>query len=195
MHRIALLAATLLAAVTALAAPARATPIAPTGAWNIFDVDELTSNSGGLEWIDLDTGNPISFTFTLSKPARLDVADGGFGGDVFRVFDNGALLGMTSGASNTYPNSVGLDFDAAFVDARYTRVSYLLGTGSHVVTGELAVSALYLGPTIPGLVTGTPLNATVGAVRLTSVPAPGALIPLAVATIAMFALRRRSRLA
>lgn len=193
MHRNASIAAILLAAVAAFSAPARAGAILPDSTWNTFDVDSVTANDGGLKWIDVNTGDPLSFTFTLSKAARLDIADGGFGGDVFRVFDNGTLLGTTSAAINTYPDSLGLDFDTAFADPRYTHASYLLGAGSHIVTGELAVSALYLGPSIPFLPNGTPLNATVGAARLTSVPAPGVLAPLGFALIAIFGLRRRSR--
>lgn len=135
------------------------------GTWNIFDVDNLASNSGNLEWIDLD-GNPLSFDFTLSESAYLNAVDGGFAGDRFQVFDNGNLLSQTSVAVNTYPISVGLDFDRAFVDSNFSRSEILLGAGNHRITGLLSVSALDN--------TNTAINATVGAVSLTAVPLPAA---------------------
>jgi hypothetical protein len=91
--------------MSVLCAQAEASTLVADGAWNAFDVDSSVSNSGNLEWIDLE-GNPLSFDFTLSKSAYLTIVDGGFAGDRFNVYDNGVLLDQTSVASNTYPASL-----------------------------------------------------------------------------------------
>jgi len=153
------------------------------GAWNVFDVDNALSTSGNLDWIDLDS-NTLSFDFTLTGSAYLKVVDGGFAGDRFNVFDNGNLLGQTSVAVNTYPASVGLDFDAAFADANFSRGVFLLGAGSHSITGLLSQSALDNA--------STAINATVGAVSLTAVPLPAAAWLYLTGTALMgFVSRRR----
>ncbi|MDP3330401.1 MAG: hypothetical protein Q8S55_00155, partial [Methylococcaceae bacterium] len=92
------LAAALLAA---LCGQAEAASLTADGAWNTFDVDDLSSASGNLEWIDLD-GNALSFDFTLTESAYLKVVDAGFAGDRFNVYDNGVLLDQTSAVANTY---------------------------------------------------------------------------------------------
>ena len=158
-----LLAAALL---SAFVAQAEAATLVSDGAWNTFDVDDLTSDSGNLEWIDSNDGSPLSFNFTLPVSAYLRVVDGGFAGDRFNVFDNGNLLGETSAAVNSYPASLGLDFDQAYADPNFSHGMYLLEAGSHSITGALSVSALDD--------TNAALNATVGAVSLTSVPIPAA---------------------
>ncbi|OAI20946.1 hypothetical protein A1359_20010 [Methylomonas lenta] len=152
------------------------------GAWNVFDVDEFSASSGGLEWIDID-GGALSFDFTLTESAYLKVVDGGFSGDQFQVFDNGQLLGETSTASNNYPTSLGLDFDQAFSNADYSQGVYLLGVGSHTITGLLSISA------IDDI--GDDINATVGAVSLTAVPLPAAAWLYAIGLAFFGAVSRR----
>lgn len=144
------------------------------GQWVAFDVDDMFSQSGGLEWIDAQSaagfnndGSPLTFTFTLTGSAVLSVVDGGFAGDVFQVYNHGALLGGTSAATDSYPNGVSTNFDAAWTDSIYSQASFLLGAGSYSITGKLLSSALDDN--------GAPIDATVGAVRLTQVPSPAPL--------------------
>jgi hypothetical protein len=144
---------------------AHAQVVAIDDKWLAFDIDEAVSLSGGGEWIDLD-GNALRYEIDLERSALLKVVDAGFAGDRFEVFDKGALLVSTSVAVNTYPTSVGIDFDAAFDDSRYSRGMILLPAGSHTITGLLSTSALDDN--------GIPLNATVGAISLTAVPVPAA---------------------
>ncbi|MEW5768874.1 MAG: PEP-CTERM sorting domain-containing protein [Pseudomonadota bacterium] len=155
------LALALAAAFGAQAASAADLALTADGQWHAFDVDDIAAASGGLEWIDLD-GSALSFSF--SGPATLMVVDGGFAGDRFEVYDNGVLLGATSAAVDSYPASVGMDFEVAIGDAGYSRGVYLLGGGNHTITGMLSTSAL------DDL--GMPLNATVGAVQLLAAPVP-----------------------
>jgi len=93
--------------------------------------------------------------------------DGGFAGDRFAVFNGtGNLLGATSSPVNNYPVSVGIDFDAAFADANYSRGEFLLGPGNYQIFGYLLQSALDDN--------SSAIDATVGAVSLTAVPLPAA---------------------
>lgn len=149
--------------LSVLSHQAQAVVLNTDGQWHTFDVDNAVSASGNLEWIELD-GNALSFDFTLTEAAYLNVADGGFAGDRFQVFDNGNSLGQTSVAVNSYPNSAGLDFDQALADLHFSRGQFLLGVGNHSITGLLSFSALDD--------TSSELNATVGAVSLTAVPLP-----------------------
>ena len=135
--------------------------------WHAFDVDELSANTGGLEWISLD-GSALSFTLSLATSAYVTVLDGGFAGDRFRVFDNGTELGLTSAPGSSYPDSLGLNFDAALADSSWSRAVFLLGAGEHSITGLLTASALDE--------FGDALNATVGAVKVAPVPLPAALL-------------------
>jgi hypothetical protein len=152
------------------------------GQWHAFDVDEITANSGGLEWIDLDN-ETLSFDFTLASAGILTVVDAGFGGDRFRVFDNGVLLGETTAGNNTYPTGT-TDFDAAYADVNFSRAVFNLAPGAHSITGLLSQSAL------DGV--GDPINATLGAVRLSAVPIPAAWVLLlgAGGLLARFTRRR-----
>lgn len=143
--------------------------------WYSFDVDDLMAQSSGVEWIDnqiapggyVGDGSALSFTFNLSDPTYLVVVDAGFGGDRFSVFDNGSLLGSTTGGTDTYPLSVSTNFDAAYADASYSKGLFLLGVGSHTITGVLSRSALDD--------VGSPFNATVGAISLQAIPEPGSV--------------------
>jgi len=144
----------LLPALFVTAAHAETVSITPDNTWHAFDVDDLQSLSGGLEWISNADGSALEFTFTTLASTALTVVDMGFGGDRFDVLDNGVSLGLTSNATNTYPSNIGTSFDAALADSRYSFATYLLAAGTHHITGQLAQSALDD--------SGDPLNATLG---------------------------------
>lgn len=157
------------------------------GGWQVFDVSDLLAVSGGTEWIDVADGSVLSFQLVVPTgyTAHLTVVDGGFAGDRFAVSANGTLLGLTGAAVDTQDVNVGLDFDAALADSRYSRGVFQLGAGSYTLTGLLAQSA-----TDGGL----PLNTTVGALRVevSAVPVPPAAA-LMVAGLAVLGLRQRRR--
>ena len=168
------LLAVALSSVFSMQAEASNVTLAADSQWNTFDVDNTYAVSSGLEWIDAQSasgynndGSALHFIFTLSGAGDLTVVDGGFAGDQFQVFNNGIALGFTSVPVNTYPDSVGTDFDTALASSNYSRAVFHLGAGSYDITGLLSVSALDN--------TSTPFNATVGAVSLTTVPVPAAL--------------------
>ncbi|MBX9609663.1 MAG: hypothetical protein K2Y51_25870 [Gammaproteobacteria bacterium] len=184
-----LLAAGLLA--SALSLPATATtlvPLADDGAWSTFDVDALTSLSGGLEWIDLD-GVDLAFSLTLSQDSVLRVVDLGFRGDRFELTVSDGIttqvLGQTSAVANPdiASEDIVIDPDLAWADTNYSKGSFLLGAGSWTVTGVLIQSADF---------GGAPLNATLGAVSLTAVPVPatGLLMLGASGILGLFTRRR-----
>lgn len=164
------------AMVSAVAMPVGATTItlAADGQWQAFDVDNTYSISGGLEWIDLQSsagyntdGSALDFKINLQSAAVLTVVDGGFAGDQFKIFDNGLALGYTSVPTNSYPNSVAANFDAALANPSYSSAEFFLSAGQHDITGLLSLSATDN--------SGTAFNATFGAVNLTAVPVPAAL--------------------
>lgn len=163
------LALTVSGLLAVLIYPASAATVAltPNSSWNIFDVSDVLANSGGLEWIDINDGSALIFQFTATTQTLLSVVDGGFSGDQFQLSDNGVALGATSAAINSYPTSLGLNFDAAFASTNYSKGSYLLEAGTHSITGLLSLSAFDN--------TNTALNSTTGAVQLTAVPEPSFL--------------------
>jgi hypothetical protein len=173
-----------LLAATAFASSAQATPVSINvdGSWNVFDVDDFTSASGGLEWIDIVDGAELSFSFTTTTDAWLTVVDAGFAGDTFRIFDNGIQIGVTGPATENYPVSIGLDFDAALASGNYSYGMYLLAAGDHVISGELLDSAH---------AAGIALNATVGGLNVAPVPLPGGLLLLLSGGGLLGAIRRR----
>jgi hypothetical protein len=138
----------------AAVAPASAMTLTVNSQWVPFDFG--ASNSA---WFDFVTGDPISFNFTLTGPAILNVVDAGLTGDRFQVFNGPVSLGFTSVPGDAGQTSVFDDFEAAFADARWSRASYLLGPGSYEIRGIAAAS---------------PLDGGIGGVQLTVVPVPGA---------------------
>ncbi|UOA08077.1 VPLPA-CTERM sorting domain-containing protein [Methylobacter sp. S3L5C] len=170
--------------MSTLCGQAEAASLVADGTWNEFDVSKMLSNSGNLEWIDYESNDALSFDFTLTGSAYLKVVDGGFAGDRYNVYDNGNLLGQTSVAVNTYPDSIGHDFDAASADSNFSYGSFLLGAGTHSITGLLSQSALDD--------SSIELNSTFGAVSLTAVPLPAAAWLYLTGTALMsFVARRR----
>jgi hypothetical protein len=146
----------------------------------------LISQSGGLEWIDAQNasgysndGSPLSFSFTLTHTTELRVVDAGFAGDVFQVSINGSNS-LTSAAVNSYPTSVGLNYDAAWGNPNYSKASYILGPGTYTLTGQLSAGAL---------ANGLPIDATAGGVQL--VPEPGTWGMLVAGLIAVAGIARR----
>ena len=183
MRTVWLLRSAIAAMAIALSAtvPAVAAPLTVDDGWYTFDVDGSTSTSFGLEWIDLD-GNPLIYEFDVVGTALLRIVDAGFGGDEFELQLNGAQL-FTSVAANTFPTSIGLDFDGAFADhANYSWKALHLTSGHYALTGQLSASALDD--------TGLPLNATVGGVNVTSVSEPVLGLSF-LGVVALLALRTR----
>ena len=179
--------ATLVVALSAVLSQAQASTLQLTNtAWHAFDVSPATAVSGGQEWIDIGNGSALDFSFTLTSPTWVTVVDGGFSGDRFQVFDAGRSLGSTSVAPNSYPDSVGLNFDAALASGTYSTASFLLAAGQHDLTGLLVQSALDA--------SNREVNATVGAVRLDPVPLPAtaALLLSGSGLLALLARRRRA---
>lgn len=178
-----------IALLSSLALPASALEIATDGGWYAFDVDELTSVSGGVEWIDLD-GNPLAFSFSLVQGGVLRVVDAGFRGDRFEVIDADTLLTLTQTSVVANPDVMGdtpeTDFDAAFSDhAVFSYLELVLAPGSYNLTGLLSQSAIF---------DGAALNATFGALSVTAVPLPasGFLLLGAGGLLRSIARRRRA---
>ncbi|MEI7465511.1 MAG: VPLPA-CTERM sorting domain-containing protein [Burkholderiales bacterium] len=162
------------------------------GVWQTFDVVDPTLGLGnnGLNWIDQNDGTDLSFSVTVADGfiGKLTVVDAGFSGDRFTVFSGISSLGNSSAAVNSYPNSIGLDFDAALANSNFSRGIYELAAGTYTITGSLLSSALDDA--------NEPLNATVGALRVdvSPVPLPAAAL-LLLNGLGVFGLAARRRAA
>jgi hypothetical protein len=180
----------LLAAALALAATSFAqagTPLPPDGSWAGFTVDaNLPPYSFG--WVD-DNGAALSFSVSIAagQVGTLTVVDTGFSGDRFRVYDGATLLGSTGPAVNGDTSGpITFDFDAALANPAFSRGTFQLGAGTHVISGLLFQSTTdAFGP----------LNATIGGVKLTvsAVPEPTTAATLLIGLgLLLGRLRRRN---
>jgi hypothetical protein len=168
-----------------LGGAAQAATLPADGQWAVFDV--AFDLSGNLNWIDVNDGSALSFSFSIpaGSVGTLTVVDGGFAGDQFEVLSGASPLGTTSLPVNSYPSNVYLDFDAALADQQYSRGLFALPSGNYVISGRLALSALDD--------TATPLNTTVGGIRLevSPVPEPTSLASMLLGLAAVATVMRR----
>ena len=185
MKRASTLAALSFASLFAMPAFATTTALTTDGTWFAFDVDELTSASTGLEWIELNNGSPLTFTFSLTNQGILKIVDAGFAGDTFSIDGIGSLLTATSAVPQSPAEpGTGLDFDAAFANhSRFSFAEVFLGAGSYSISGALLQSA------VDG--SNVPFNATVGGISVTAVPLPASGLLLLGASGVLGAIRRR----
>lgn len=181
---------TLLAAALALAAlspAAHADTLPADGSWAGFTVDaNLPPYAFG--WVD-DAGAALSFSVTIAAGhvGTLTVVDAGFSGDRFQVWDGAKLLGSTGAAVNgDSAGAITFDYDAALANADFSRGSFTLGAGTHVITGLMFASTTdAFGP----------LNATIGGVKVavSAVPEPASAATLLIGLgLLIGALRRRN---
>jgi len=142
--------------------------------WQSFDVDNTSFAvaAASTSWTDqasyVGDGSLLNFTATLTSAETLQVVDLGYSGDIFQVYDNGALIGTTSAVSATGNGTTYVlgQANQAFADAAFSSGSFILGAGSHSITGVMIQSA-------NDPVLGTAFNATQGAVLLAApVPEP-----------------------
>lgn len=186
------LAATLSGSLMSVNAVASSITLTPDGRWYQFDVDELISSNGGLEWIDavvdesagyVGDGSALNFNFELQQAAYLTVVDAGLAGDRFSLVVNGTSYDSSTPSYQSILN-VGNDFDAALAhSSQYSRLQILLNPGLYTVSGSLLTSAQDE--------FGLPLNATVGGIQVSAVPVPAAFWLLGSALTGLAVVSRR----
>ena len=193
-------------AASAFAAPAYATNIALTtngaqigyGAWQEFNVSDTDALDHSVDWIDFANSNspsfgtPLAFTFTIAagEVGSFTVVDGGFAGDTFKLTNFGSDIAITSTVASTVYSTApdtGNNFDAALADPAFSSAVLTFTEGSYSVSGRLGQSV-----TLDDM---SPLNATLGAVRLTVAPIPEpstyALLLGGLGLVSLLARRRR----
>ena len=170
-----------------------ATEIHPVkNSWYLFDVDTVVSQSGDTEWIDAQVdeslgyvgdGSALTFSFSLTRSAFLNVVDAGLAGDVFTLLINGHNHTGSSVAADSSAYA-GLDFGAAWAAPEFSRLSILLAPGFYTVTGFLNQSAAdeY----------GVPYLATAGGLQIVNVVEPGIVVLFGMGLFLLF-LRRKAR--
>jgi len=104
--------------------------------WKIFNFNGLGSS------IIPTSGGGNSYEFTLSSNAYLLVTDGYDTGDQFELFNFGSSLGRTGNFTSSSSNIS--DPNSAFTSGLYSKGIFLLGAGSHSITGK-AISSPYGG--------------------------------------------------
>lgn len=164
------------AALAALAAlPAKADVLTTSSGWSTFYFGAASPDPS--DYFQDLSGNPLDFSFTLTKATYLTVVDGYFDGDQFQIFNKGVSLGVTS--TPTFDGQyIGDDWAAALKNSAFSSRSWLLGPGTYDITGIAKVSPFGLGE---------------GAIGLNMVPEPAtwAMLILGLGMIG-FAARRRS---
>ena len=134
----------ILAAGLSAASVAHADPIS-VGQWHTFGFDG-TVGSALYSCGNCTNGvNPPStqipaapWTFTLgASGGTLVVTDAFLAGDQFEMFDFGSTLGLTSVPGG---GGCGNDITACLANPNVSKGSFLLGAGSHSITGILAAS-------------------------------------------------------
>lgn len=146
MLRYSLLAAVAAAAVTLASAPAQAADNITTDTWYSFS---FTTAGTPLVPGILPGVSPAGviapaapWTITLAAPTHLRVTDVEISGDVFTFYDNGGFLGTTS-APVAFGSSVGECISCALADPNYSHGDFLLGAGTHSLTGVFDGSINY----------------------------------------------------
>jgi hypothetical protein len=168
-------------------AQANTITLAANGQWNEFNVDDFSSASQGVEWIDLSDsnsatfGSALTYQFTIAHGFEgfLNVVDAGFAGDRFEIFNNGQSLGVTDNTTNS--NDYSNNFADNLNNLHFSKGVFSFNEGTYNITGNL-------------FSTLQPFNATNGALKLdvTPVPLPGTLgLLLCGLFIRAFAHRRR----
>lgn len=161
-----------------LAAPAATAGAIVAGTWYDFVFGESGSalapgfGGGG------STVPPAApWEITLAGPALLIVTDCCQPGDRFELFDGGVSLGLTTLVATSDTFECGTP-DSCLADPLMSHGAFLLGAGSHSLTG---------------IVTASPHGSGEGWFRIAAVPEPGsaALIGLALGIVAV--VRRRAR--
>lgn len=187
------LALAALASVAGLDAGATTVAITPSqyGQWQSFDVDNTLNAvaTSSTAWSDQYSyaGDGSLLDFQFSGPAVLKIVDLGYAGDQFEIFDNGTSIGASSvvpAVNNDASSTVYTlgQADAAFADASFSSATFVLGAGSHDITGVMTVSALY---------GGSPLNATQGALQVQAVPEPASWLLMGAGLLFVVSLRRK----
>ncbi len=168
-------------------AQASTVSLAADGQWNEFNVDDFSSASQGVEWIDMNDsnspnfGSALTYQFTVSSgfKALLSVVDAGSAGDRFEVFNNGQSIGLTS--TTTKSTDLSNNFDSNLTNANFSNAFFTLSEGTYNITGAL-------------FSTFQTFNSTNGAVKLevTAVPLPDtfALFFGSLSLLTFFARRR-----
>ncbi|MES2821985.1 MAG: VPLPA-CTERM sorting domain-containing protein [Pseudomonadota bacterium] len=158
------------------------------GQWNEFNVDDFSSASQGVEWIDVtdsntsEFGSALTYQFTIANgfTGLLSVVDASFAGDRFEIFNNNQSLGLTSDTANNsaYSNN----FASNLTNVNFSSAFFTLGEGTYNISGAL-------------FSTLQPFNATNGAIKLevTAVPLPSTF-GLMLTSVGLLAfMRRRAR--
>lgn len=155
------------------------------GAWLEGDVTIANGNVAGVERHEL---RPLIFEISLHEAAVLQVTDAWLYGDVFDVSWNGQTVStssvdtpdLTQELTGDPDYDIGADFDAAFLDSRWSSGSWLLEAGFYQITGMVN----------PALMEG---SAALRVVDVPPVPVPASLALLASGFFAFGAVSMRRR--
>jgi hypothetical protein len=168
-------------------AQANTITLTANGQWNEFNVDDFSSASQGVEWINLSDsnsatfGSALTYQFTIAHGFEgfINVVDAGFAGDRFEIFNNSQSIGITSDttSSSDYSNN----FADNLNNLHFSKATFSLNEGTYNITGTL-------------FSTLQPFNATNGAIKLdvTPVPLPGTLGLLSCSLFILTVMRRRA---